>query len=454
MSPARQLANVLLDLLRRERDALAEFLFALADFDRKRAWSDLGHNSLFAFLVRDLGLSNGAAAYRKAAVELVQRFPLVLDAIREGQLCITTEFELAKVITDENAAEVLPRFFGTSKRDAQNVVAELAPRPVTARTIVTAVGATAPAVPAGVHDACGRLADWVRANSTPPTREGPVLSSAAAPVEPPAPAPVPSSVPARTVVDPRTAELSRVHLTVPRRLLEKLATARDALSHSHFGASDAEVLEVGLDLIIDRHRKRRGIGAKPRAKKSAPAAPPVSSQPAPSSSAPAPAAATTSADRSAPPAEAPPPPAFPPPPWTPRSRHVPAAVARAVWERDKGCCAWPLESGGVCASTYQIELDHIDGFALGGATTVERLRLLCKPHQDVHARALYGDDLMDNYTGPKGPGCSEPVAVYAPLALSAAARRSRRPRHTRTGPRSATSRRTCRTSPRSPRSAC
>src|SRR5512146_1053366 len=143
MSPARQLANVLADLLRRERHALAEFLAALADFDRRRAWEDLGHATLFAFLVKDLGLSNGAAAYRNTAVDLVRRFPQVLEAIRAGRLCVTTVFELAKVLTEENAAEVLPRFFGLSRREAQEVVAELAPQPAPVRTVVTAVAAPA-----------------------------------------------------------------------------------------------------------------------------------------------------------------------------------------------------------------------------------------------------------------------------------------------------------------------
>ena len=123
-SSARQQATVLAELLRRERSALAEFLVALADFDRRKTWSELGHASLFAFLVKDLGLSNGAAAYRRAAVELIQRFPQVLEHLRSGRLCMTTVFELSKVITAENASEVLPRFFGTSRRDAKNVVAE------------------------------------------------------------------------------------------------------------------------------------------------------------------------------------------------------------------------------------------------------------------------------------------------------------------------------------------
>jgi hypothetical protein len=41
---------------------------------------------------------------------------------------------------------------------------------------------------------------------------------------------------------------------------------------------------------------------------------------------------------------------------TPRDR-IPAAVRRAIWLRDKGRCQWPLESGGICGSTYQVEID-------------------------------------------------------------------------------------------------
>jgi hypothetical protein len=54
---------------------MADFLVALADFDRRRLWVELGYSSLFSFLHRELGLSKGAAFYRKTAAELVQRFP-------------------------------------------------------------------------------------------------------------------------------------------------------------------------------------------------------------------------------------------------------------------------------------------------------------------------------------------------------------------------------------------
>ncbi|MGE5047362.1 MAG: HNH endonuclease, partial [Deltaproteobacteria bacterium] len=64
---ARVQAGRLADLLRRERAEMAEFLLALAEFDEQRGWLELGYSSLFYFLHRELGLSKGAAHYRKTA---------------------------------------------------------------------------------------------------------------------------------------------------------------------------------------------------------------------------------------------------------------------------------------------------------------------------------------------------------------------------------------------------
>jgi hypothetical protein len=53
----RDLLARLTDLLRREHAALADFLVALAEFDRRRGWRDLGYAGLFPFLHRELHLS-------------------------------------------------------------------------------------------------------------------------------------------------------------------------------------------------------------------------------------------------------------------------------------------------------------------------------------------------------------------------------------------------------------
>ncbi len=69
---------------------------------------------------------------------LVGRFPEVEAPIRDGRLCVTTVSELAKVMTEENRAEVLPRFFGCSRQEAKQLVAEIRPAEVVPRrTVVT-----------------------------------------------------------------------------------------------------------------------------------------------------------------------------------------------------------------------------------------------------------------------------------------------------------------------------
>ncbi len=89
MTTAREETTRLAGLLRREHHALAEFLVALAVFDRERRWVELGHASLFSFLRRELGLSAGAAQYRKTAADLVQNYPQIQAALGDGRLCLT-----------------------------------------------------------------------------------------------------------------------------------------------------------------------------------------------------------------------------------------------------------------------------------------------------------------------------------------------------------------------------
>ena len=102
----------------RERAELAEFLLSLAEFDRERGWLHLGHPSLLSYLTGELGLSHASAFYRKVAAELIQRFPEVVGSLQDGRLCVTRVIELARVITEDNRAEVLARFCREPRRAA------------------------------------------------------------------------------------------------------------------------------------------------------------------------------------------------------------------------------------------------------------------------------------------------------------------------------------------------
>jgi 5-methylcytosine-specific restriction endonuclease McrA len=73
-------------------------------------------------------------------------------------------------------------------------------------------------------------------------------------------------------------------------------------------------------------------------------------------------------------------------------RQIPAAVERAVWARDGGQCAFVSADGHRCEERGQLECDHIIPVALGGQSTVENLRLLCRPHNRHAAERVFGKE--------------------------------------------------------------
>jgi HNH endonuclease len=365
METARALTENLAALLRREHDALAEFLVALADFDRRRAWIELGHSSLFYFLHRELRLSKAAAQYRKVAAELIQEIPGIVEPLRRGELCLTSIIEAARVVTAQNWETVLPRFYGLSRREAMDVVAALQPHPAPpVRTVVTSVRSDPGS---GRRPPVSQALALVEASEPmTPDPSGPAPAKISLMVSSPgepggaSDAPVaPTVTPARPFeVVPLTADQSRVHLTVSKAFMRKLEAARDELSHAMPGATPAEILEAGLELLLAQAAKRKGLVEKPR----------KNTRPATEETTPA------------------------------KAGHVPAHVRREVWIRDGGRCQWGLGSGGVCGSTRHLELDHIHPRSRGGASTADNLRILCRSHNDLAARLAFGDEKMDQFT--------------------------------------------------------
>jgi hypothetical protein len=353
MNSAHDFTKRLRNLLGREQGAMADFLVALAEFDEQRLWLDLGYASLFDFLHRELGLSKASASFRKKAAELVQRFPEIVEPLRDGRLCLSSVFEVAKVLTPENRHEVLPRFFQLGKREAKAVAAALRPADAPPlREVITAL--RHPTVP--VAEAAAPMPDVApraEASATSLSVVCPAkLVHANSQATPHLDLVPKSRQPPAATIEPLTADLNRAHFTLSRRFLEKLDRARAALSHSHPGATMEQILEAGLDLLLDRHARRNGLVKKPL------------QQPRPSSDA----------------------------------GRIPAHVRRAVWQRDGGKCQWPVASGGVCGSTVRVELHHETSRARGGPPTAENLVTVCGVHHDLATRREFGDALVDEVT--------------------------------------------------------
>ena len=165
---------------------------------------------------------------------------------------------------------------------------------------------------------------------------------------------VASSTPSapRTRIEPLSEARYGVQLTASSELKEKLERACDLMRHRNPRGDLAVVIDAALDLLLAKLDKERlGKVLAPRA--------PTKSR---------------ATSRSA----------------APRAREIPAAVRRAVFERDGEQCTFLCESGARCPQRGHLELDHVEPRALGGTNTAENLRVRCRAHNRLAAEEVFG----------------------------------------------------------------
>jgi 5-methylcytosine-specific restriction endonuclease McrA len=188
-------------------------------------------------------------------------------------------------------------------------------------------------------------------------------------------------------LEPTGPERYRLSVTLSRCTHDKLRRAQALLRH-RLPAGDLEtVLDSALDALLGQLEKRKAARVeRPR--------------PAPSTASPTTASPTTASPTTA------------PVPGRPASRHIPAHVRRAVWERDGAQCSFVSAAGRRCGETGFLEYDHIVPFAQGGAATVDNIRLLCRAHNQARvapevARRAPRETGLER-------GCKMPGAVTRP----------------------------------------
>jgi hypothetical protein len=338
------------NLVAKSQGVEAELLVHLGEIDERKLYLEWAFSSMFAFCVKDLGFSECAAYNRILVARAARSLPAVLEAVRFGQVHLAGLRVLVPHLSRENHCELLAQAAGKSKRDIEELVARLSPQPAVPATIrkLPGPGLVAATAPTPV----------LPAPSLPMPLARPVIGA------PPAP---PQRDERRPVIAPLTEETFKVQFTAGREFRDKLRHAQDLLRHRVPDGDMATILGTALDLLIEQVSKERfAVGRKPRD--------------------------GTKVETQA-----------------SRSRHIPDAIKRAVYERDGGRCTFTDERGRRCDETGGLEFDHVDGFARTHRHDVQRIRLVCRGHNQYAADRIYGRAFMERARAANStcPGASD-----------------------------------------------
>ncbi|MGH9162716.1 MAG: hypothetical protein ACRD2X_22340, partial [Vicinamibacteraceae bacterium] len=276
-----------------EREATASLVASLAVLDRRRLYLTEGYASMFVYCTQALHLSEGSAYKRITAARAAQRFPVILERLAEGTISLATVNLLAAHLTVENHVPLRDEASQRSKREVEEIVARLRPRPDVPNTVRKLPAPTSPppaaavrrttavsAAPAGMMSVEPPLsrastsspsasetasAPTHGASATPNIRWGEAHGGQTAPANPP-----------HGTVTPLAPARDKLTVTISAETCEKLGEARDLLRHSVPNGNLAVLLDRALTALLREATPsatsvlgRGCISGKPRAPMSA-----------------------------------------------------------------------------------------------------------------------------------------------------------------------------------------
>ena len=123
------------DLLTQSRRVEWVLVAHIAEVDARRLYARQASPSMIHYCMDVLHLSEGEAYRRISAARLSRKYPVILTMLEDGRLHLAGISVLKKHLTDANYENVLARATHKTKREIEELVAELAPKPDVPPTI-------------------------------------------------------------------------------------------------------------------------------------------------------------------------------------------------------------------------------------------------------------------------------------------------------------------------------
>ena len=360
--PSHQLLARVRALVQRGNALEAELLAHLGEVDARRLYLDEGCSSMFTYCVRVLYFAEGVAYKRIQAARAARRHPEILEAVRRGELHLTAVGLLAPKLTTGNCADLIQAARHRSADEVRQLLADRDPRPAQP-TIVRAIAKAAkpPDPPAILPEVA---LDLLAAPQECRAR-----------VEPPVPPPeLRDTAVEKGATKPLGGERYRVQFTANSETYAQLEELRALMRHQVPDGDVGKILARAVTVLLAEVRKRKfAETSRPRA-----------AEPARSAN------------------ELP-------------SRHIPAAIRRAVSQRDGDRCTYVSSGGRRCDSREFLEFDHAEAWTRTHAHAIEGITLRCRAHNQQRARLDFGESHMARFHKPDSNQDALPAAPSGQL---------------------------------------
>jgi hypothetical protein len=341
-----ELLRQLSELVSRSHSVEADLVAHIGEVDARRLFARFAFPSMFAYCTEGLRLSEAEAYRRITVARAARRMPVLLAMLRDGRLHLSGIATLVPFLTADNCAALLERATRRSKRELEELVAELSPRPDVA-PMVRSVPERRPGPPAaGDQTPIGRLPPEVQGSSI--LVPGRVPSVPGGTGDQPATEKTATLAATPRVIEPLSPGRYKVQFTASAALRDKIERLTELMRSEIPDGNLAAVIERAVTEKLERVEARRfGKAAAPRKT-----------------------LAETNTESA--------------------SRHIPAAVRRVVSHRDAWRCRFVDEQGLRCSERARLEFHHRLPFGMGGDHSPGNLSLLCPQHNRYLAERDYG----------------------------------------------------------------
>ena len=212
-------------LVRAEKRNVALAIAHIAEMSRRKGHVERGYKNLFEYCTRRLNLSEGSVAKRIQVANVCRRFPQILVALAENRMSLSVAGHLAPVLTDNNVEKLLGDCAGKTKREAEEYVVSLRPKPVFAASI--------------------------RKAPSRPALTSPQMALAQATT----PRPVPRVSP--SILEPARPETFNFRFAADRKFKEKFERLAEVLGVENPLQHMAEIMEQAMDVALDKKDVKR-----------------------------------------------------------------------------------------------------------------------------------------------------------------------------------------------------